>query len=76
MQAVPLSENQENAIRAAVQSCLDRCYRGNTPLGVLAEYMADLREKGWSTADIRQVETAVRRVLAGVVVEDGENPAD
>ena len=45
MQAVPLSENQENAIRAAVQSCLDRCYRGNTPLGVLAEYMADLREK-------------------------------
>jgi hypothetical protein len=38
--------------------------------------MAELREKGWSTADIRKVESAVRRVLAGVVAEDAEKATD
>jgi hypothetical protein len=76
LQAVPLSENSENAIRAAVQSCLARCYRGGTPLGVLAECMAELREKGWPTQDIRKVESSVRRVLAGVVAEDIEKSTD
>jgi len=38
--------------------------------------MAELRDKGWSTADIRKVETAVRRLLAGVVAEDVERSTD
>ena len=72
----PLSENPENAIRAAVQDCLARCYRGNTPLGVLAEFTAELRDKGWTKPDIRKVESAVRKVLAGVVTNDPENIPD
>jgi hypothetical protein len=71
-----LSENSETAIRAAVQDCLARCYRGNTPLGVLAEFTAELRDKGWSNADIRKVETSVRKVLAGVVGEADTNSLD
>jgi len=60
----------ENAIRAAVQDCLARCYEGNTPLGVLAQCLSELRQQGWDQSDIRKVETAVRKVLAGVVTED------
>jgi hypothetical protein len=65
-----VTEQSESAIRAAVQDCLARCYRGNTPLGVLAECLSDLRQKDWAEADIRKVETSVRKVLAGVVSED------
>jgi len=38
--------------------------------------MAELHEKGWPTEDIRKVESAVRRVLAGIVIEDVENSTD
>jgi hypothetical protein len=67
-----LSEQSESSIRAAVTDCLARCYnKGNTPLGVLAECLAELQQQGWSDSDIRKVGAAVRRVLAGVVSEDG-----
>jgi hypothetical protein len=65
-----LSDKSDSLIRAAVKDCLARCYRGNTPLGELAEFLGDLRAQGWSPADIRKVESAVRKVLAGVVTED------
>jgi hypothetical protein len=54
-------------IRAAVKDCLTRCYAGHTPLGIIAEFAGGLRDAGWNEPDIRQVETAVRRVLAGVM---------
>jgi len=65
-----LSDQSETAIRAAVKDCLARCYRGNTPLGELAAFLAELRAKDWSPADVRKVESSVRRVLAGVVSGD------
>ena len=65
-----LSEQSDSLISAAVKECLARCYRGNTPLGVLAEFLAELRDQGWSPPDVRKVELAVRKVLAGVVSED------
>ena len=65
-----MSSQPDSVIRAEVQDCLARCYRGNTPLGVLAESLAGLRQKGWDEKDIRAVEVAVRKVLAGVVTED------
>jgi hypothetical protein len=67
-----LSDKPESAIRAAVKECLARCYKGNTPLGVMAEFLAELRQQGWSKADIRLVESAVRKVLAGVMSDDRE----
>jgi hypothetical protein len=71
-----LSEQSETSIRAAVKDCLALCYnKGNTPLGVLAECMARLRQEGWAEPDVRKVESAVRKVLAGVVTEEG-NAAD
>jgi hypothetical protein len=70
-----LSEQSETAIRAAVKDCLARCYRGNTPLGELAAFLAELRARDWSSEDVRNVESAVRRVLAGVVIEDDDATA-
>jgi hypothetical protein len=72
-----LSEQSESSIRAAVKDCLALCYRkGNTPLGVLAECTAKLRLEGWSEPDIRTVESAVRKVLAGVVSYEDDSPQE
>jgi hypothetical protein len=70
-----LPNQPESSISSAVQDCLARCYRGGTPLGVLAEFMGELREKGWSQADVRKTEAAVRKVLAGVMTKgpDGDS---
>jgi len=59
-------EMTSEKIRTAVKDCLTRCYQG-TPLGVIAEFSGELRDAGWDESDIRQVETAVRRVLAGMM---------
>jgi hypothetical protein len=57
----------EDKIRAAVNNCLMRCYGGGTPLGVIAEFAGELRDSGWHEDAIRQVESSVRKVLAGVM---------
>jgi hypothetical protein len=57
----------EDKIRAAVNDCLMRCYRGDTPLGAIAEFAGELRASGWQGEAVRQVESSVRRVLAGVM---------
>jgi hypothetical protein len=67
-----LTDQSQALIHAAVKECLVRCYQGGTPLGVLGAFIAELREKGWSEPDIRQVELAVRKVLAGVMRPDNE----
>ena len=36
----------------------------------LAEFLGTLRDAGWSESDIRQVESSVRKVLAGVMSND------
>jgi len=60
----------QSDIRNAVKDCLARCYAGTTPLGEIAEFVAELRDTGWKEEDIRAVETTVRRVLAGVLDVD------
>jgi hypothetical protein len=62
-----LSNQSEDTIRAAVADCLAQCYRGGTPLGVLAEFVAKVRDEGWADPEVRQVESSVRKVLAGVM---------
>jgi hypothetical protein len=71
-----LSDKPESAIRAAVKDCLSRCYRGNTPIGELAQFLGELRAQNWSAADVRKVETAVRKVLAGIVIDDNNQGAE
>ena len=70
-----MSDMSESSIRGAVKDCLTRCYRGNTPLGELAQFLGELRARGWDDPDVRKVETAVRKVLAGVVTEDDNHSA-
>jgi len=70
-----LYDKPESSIRAAVKDCLARCYRGTTPLGELAQFLGDLRAQGWTEPDVRKVEVAVRKVLAGVVTEDKSQSA-
>src|SRR2546423_2549976 len=54
-------------IRSATKDCLTRCYAGDTPLGTIAEFTCELRAAGWNESEIRHVETAVRRILAGLM---------
>jgi len=70
-----LADKSDSSIRAAVKDGLARCYRGNTPLGELAQFLGELRTQGWLDADVRKVESAVRKVLAGVVTEDENHRA-
>jgi hypothetical protein len=65
-------EMSSEKIRLAVKECLVRCYQGNTPLGVIAEFRRDLQESGWLESEIRQVEQTVRTVLAGMSEFDDE----
>lgn len=62
-----VTEKSPGLIQAAVKSCLARCYRGHTPLGVMAEFIGELRSQGWEEEDLEKVGTAVRKVLAGVI---------
>jgi hypothetical protein len=51
----------------AVEQCLARCYATDFPITCLAQFCAELRQKGWSMDDVHEVETAVCRILAGVM---------
>ena len=62
-----MSSQSERAINEAVRDCLARCAGGKTPLGVIAEYIGELRDAGWERADIQAVEAAARKVFARIV---------
>lgn len=54
----------------AVRRCLARVSAGSTPLGVIAEFLGELRAQGWNEESIRAVDSAVRKVLMGLVEAD------
>jgi hypothetical protein len=62
------------SINAAIQDCLARCRRSETPLAALALYCDDLRQANWNEPDVRAVETAVVRVLGAI--SDSDIPTD
>lgn len=68
----------EQAINLAVRECLARCASGQTPLGVIAEYIGELRRAGWDDADVRTVAAVARKVMAGIVriPEEGERDSN
>src|SRR5206468_11771452 len=51
----------------AMEQCLARCYATGFPITCLAQFCAELRQRGWSADDVHEVETAVRKILAGVM---------
>jgi len=68
-----VAEGSEQAVRDAVRDCLARCSHGSTPLGIIGEFLGELRAKGWSAADVRRVEKTVLRILAGVVSPEDDD---
>ena len=63
--------NQEQHL--AIRHCLAQCYATDFPLTRLAQFCTKLRQLGWSQQDVREVETAVRRLLAGVMGRERES---
>jgi len=64
-----------DAIRNAVKRCLDQVSQGSTPLGVMGEFLGELKDAGWNYADRLTVDTAVRQMLKGMVGQ-GDDPTD
>jgi len=58
----------------AVRQCLARCYEANAPLSSLASFSEELKEQGWEPQEVRDVELAVLRLLAGVMGRERERP--
>jgi hypothetical protein len=62
---VPTQSTED--IRDAVRRCLARVSQGKTPLGVIAEFLAELKDQGWDARSRHAVNTTVLKVLSGVV---------
>ena len=60
----------QEKVNWAIHDCLERCYKTDEVLAVLAEFLDELKErKDWREAEIREVELGVLKVLHGVVEE-------
>ena len=62
----------EREQQLAVRQCLARCYESSAPLSSLASFAQELRHADWEPEDIREVELAVLRLLAGVMGRERE----
>ncbi len=70
-----VAAKSEQEIRDAVSACLKRCTEGGTPLGVVAQYLAELHDAGWDYSDTFKVERTARALLAGIVSDDTDTPS-
>jgi hypothetical protein len=59
----------ELSIRAAVTSGFERCSDSEAPLCCLGEFLDQLRELGWGSADVGAVESSILELL-GKAKED------
>jgi hypothetical protein len=64
----------EREQQLAVRQCLARCYETDAPLSALASFAHELKEQGWQPEEVREVELAVLRLLAGVMGRERERP--
>jgi hypothetical protein len=64
-------------LQGAVREGVARCVSSDTPLTILAEFVEELRQDGWTKGDIHLVEMAVLNVVAQVVFPDeAHEPSD
>jgi hypothetical protein len=61
---------QERAIRAAINTILQTCYKAESPIAALANEVQKLRAVGWPSKDVRQIEVAVLKMLVGMMTDD------
>ena len=52
----------------AIDFCLARCYRDDSPMLRLSEGLDELRQAGWIEDDVRRVELLVLKRLVGLQV--------
>jgi hypothetical protein len=64
----------EREQQLAVRQCLSRCYEAAAPLSSLASFAQQLKQQGWERHEVREVELAVMRLLAGVMGRERERP--
>jgi len=64
----------EREQQLAVRQCLAHCYEADAPLSSLASFAHELKEQGWQSEEVREVELAVLRLLAGVMGRERERP--
>jgi hypothetical protein len=63
-----MTYNTTCKINRAVRECVGRCFRSQTPLTALAEYVEQLKaDPSWAEAEILRVETTVLRMVNQVV---------
>jgi hypothetical protein len=68
--------HRDEAIRAAVDQCLQGCYRAESPVFHLAECLSKLRDEGLPEADVKRVELTVLRLLVGLMADDKKSADD
>jgi hypothetical protein len=57
----------------AIKHCLAQCYATDFPLTRLAQFCSKLSQLDWDSKDVQEVETTVRRLLAGVMGRERES---
>jgi len=60
------ADRRLNQLNGATRECLERCYRSEDWLTMLALYAEQLRVDGWSETDIEEVEARVRKILRAI----------
>jgi hypothetical protein len=58
-----MAAKSELSIRAAVMGGYSRCTESKVPLCCLGEYLEQLKDLGWSSEDVRAVESRLLRLL-------------
>jgi hypothetical protein len=63
---------KRNQLSGTVTECVAKCISSGAPLTALAAFLETLRAEGWSHDDVHAVESAARKLLAGVI---GDGPS-
>jgi hypothetical protein len=63
----------QDKVNAAVRECIGECFFSPNPAACLAQYINALRfRRGWSTAEVHDVQCAAVRILAAIAEGDDD----
>jgi hypothetical protein len=70
-----MSAQSAAKINSAVRDCLSRCYWHEEPLSVVADFLAELRQRpGWTEADLITTEATVLKMLTAMTEPAAASP--
>ena len=69
-----VSEPSLDRINAAVRECLSRCFQAEDAVATIRNYIAQLRNQGWTEPEVALVRATVTRFLRQLAgeLENGE----